>query len=104
LSSSARLHSYTPSLHDALPICFHALTWTEVLARANVALYAREGGQLRARFHKALQVVPRWFLSAIQIYRCRTWFLRGRLALMDRSESTRLNSSHEWKSYAVFCV
>src|SRR5438105_11845590 len=32
-----------------------------------------------------------------------TWLPDGEEAL-DRSEGTRLNSSHEWISYAVFCL
>lgn len=61
------------------------LDWAETLARANLALYQREGGQLRARFHKPLGAVPGWLLRGAQLARCRTWFLRGRLALMDGS-------------------
>jgi len=61
------------------------LEWAETLARANLALYQREGGQLRARFHKPLAAVPGWLLRGSQLARCRTWFLRGRLALMDGS-------------------
>jgi hypothetical protein len=64
---------------------YQALEWVELLARANLALYAREGGQLRARFHKPLGAVPGWLLRGAQIARCRTFWLRGRLALMDGS-------------------
>jgi eukaryotic-like serine/threonine-protein kinase len=71
---------WTPPWPGYLP-----LDWAETLARANLALYQREGGQLRARFHKPLGAVPGWLLRGSQLARCRTWFLRGRLALMDGS-------------------
>ncbi|HZN91829.1 MAG TPA: hypothetical protein VFB81_03970, partial [Myxococcales bacterium] len=64
---------------------YTVLDWAELLARANLALYQREGGQLRARFHKSLHAVPGWLLRGAQLSRCRTWYLRGRLALMDGS-------------------
>src|SRR5438105_9104200 len=66
---------YTLSLHDALPICRTAAGLDRRLARSARRKYSRGGGE---RFD----------------------FLR---ALRDR-KSTRLNSSHEWISYAVFCL
>src|SRR5207247_9982894 len=68
---------YTLSLHDALPIC--------------QAVHAADSPQRRhlcrsMRRHRALDHVGN---------------RRERQA--DR-KSTRLNSSHEWSSYAVFCL
>src|SRR5438105_7013001 len=71
---------YTLSLHDALPIC----------ARARGRRFSRTDrlrGHARHR-PRAAASVPR---------------TDGPPAAPDR-KSTRLNSSHEWISYAVFCL
>lgn len=70
-----------------------ALDWPELWARGNLALYAREGGALRARFKQPVQAAPRWHLARNQIARCRTWFLRGRFALMDASMSAEVRAA-----------
>src|SRR5207247_10568985 len=75
-NDTATTQLYTLSLHDALPI------------------YDRQIG-IRAQgvkcFHRRLQILqPTGVLANLQ-------------ASIDR-KSTRLNSSHEWISYAVFCL
>src|SRR5436305_14586134 len=67
---------YTLSLHDALPISFHA-----------VRVSQRERARIEVRARQALVEVHRG---------------AGRLG-GDR-KSTRLNSSHVRISYAVFCL
>src|SRR5207247_10451395 len=84
---------YTLSLHDALPICQTAFK------KLNVAVSQAE---------------PLIFLFQIPLLERNHQRNRGLLA--DRAhavkqfheqadrKSTRLNSSHEWISYAVFCL
>src|SRR5438105_9556618 len=69
---------YTLSLHDALPICS-----SDELQRQLIRGWARA----------AREIAPEDNASAIEDWRARR----------DR-KSTRLNSSHEWISYAVFCL
>src|SRR5687768_18126276 len=94
---------YTLSLHDALPICYvlrnplilsdelggYALVAISCLGLAYCAM---ERGHIRITF-----VVER--LSP----RTAGWTRLATLALGDR-KSTRLNSSHGYISYAVFCL
>src|SRR5207247_8866787 len=91
--------SSTLSLHDALPISY--LCDEEMRARG------RERGedpdaQLRLSV-KLIQATlsdrPRDLVVCTHL--CRQAELRVRI--LDR-KSTRLNSSHEWISYAVFCL
>src|SRR5687768_49935 len=71
---------YTLSLHDALPICFFVFAGNRIVRRGAVEfLRVGEGG----------------FESAA--------FLREHVNQQDR-KSTRLNSSHGYISYAVFCL
>src|SRR5687768_18010844 len=82
---------YTLSLHDALPIC------AELYGAAG-----RGGG----RRHRSVQpqrrdVGDHHALRAIGGRRCGTQRLE--LGARDR-KSTRLNSSHGYTSYAVFCL
>src|SRR5438105_10536294 len=77
---------YTLSLHDALPI-FSPAPSAKCRARKNTGC------------HRGAR--------AYRIGRARSASLR-RLVLSDADsldrKSTRLNSSHEWISYAVFCL
>src|SRR5438105_12992592 len=68
---------YTLSLHDALPICHHLPSCGYTLGGGNVRGHGRS--ELDPSGNKG-------------------WGHSG-----DR-KSTRLNSSHEWISYAVFCL
>src|SRR5438105_12452090 len=75
-------HIYTLSLHDALPIfCEHR---TGRIALGNGRALARPEDLERGIGPEDAQLV-------------------GAVELGDR-KSTRLNSSHEWISYAVFCL
>src|SRR5438105_5757026 len=76
---------YTLSLHDALPILL------EIGAR--VTGEAEDWAALE--YHKGRLVRPGL------LYRGFAHVLRG---LHEDRKSTRLNSSHEWISYAVFCL
>src|SRR5687768_18009650 len=83
-------HIYTLSLHDALPI------W---------AVDARDAGRLVDRVHeeraRRVDVRPEREL----ILRARAPEVPGVLEQVHRDrKSTRLNSSHGYISYAVFCL
>src|SRR5207247_9766328 len=78
-------HIYTLSLHDALPI----FTWAFIRPPgAGTPPVASSSGS-RASRARARAPSPRRCANASQA--------------RDR-KSTRLNSSHEWISYAVFCL
>src|SRR5438105_10106830 len=72
---------YTLSLHDALPIC----------AAAGAAC------------HDCCGIHGEDAVSAVAGVFARRGDRRRQARLGDR-KSTRLNSSHEWISYAVFCL
>src|SRR5687768_17923408 len=74
LNDTATTGTYTLSLHDALPICDH-----------------RRDRQWRA--HIRLTVDPRRSGAGLR-----------RVAPAGDRKSTRLNSSHGYISYAVFCL
>src|SRR2546422_11501450 len=83
-NDTATTEIYTLSLHDALPI----LCWTN----------SKEPAATASPFRQAL-------VSVRQPYRC-ICLPEGRCpakARVDR-KSTRLNSSHGYISYAVFCL
>src|SRR5438105_12132486 len=74
LTTTSTTEIYTLSLHDALPISGDAV-------RADLFSLLQDGDGNAFQF-----------------------FFRGwRVVVRDR-KSTRLNSSHEWISYAVFCL
>src|SRR5438552_8915030 len=73
---------YTLSLHDALPLCIDLKLWVILASTLLVGLAIGVGGTI---------LLP----SAIEPYLVS--------ALRDR-KSTRLNSSHQIISYAVFCL
>src|SRR5207247_9685601 len=97
---TASLELDTLSLHDALPICpreveRHGVTFALAGTTARSAGRCRTGGGWRSRRRRGRS---RWTSSA-----------RGTSGAEARSrgrdrKSTRLNSSHEWISYAVFCL
>src|SRR5438105_15801283 len=80
LNLKAITEIYTLSLHDALPICQSLLSipfWIWLVA------------------FTLLIIVLQIFVSYKQY---------ARLKNDEDRKSTRLNSSHEWISYAVFCL
>src|SRR5206468_12136803 len=101
--TTASLHIYTLSLHDALPICqFEAVLLTDVdrLSRdlANLAVVKRdlESKGLNLVFQKLpTDGSP---LSNFMVN------ILGSFAEFEDRKSTRLNSSHDQTSYAVFCL
>src|SRR5207247_8783568 len=83
------------SLHDALPI------YGRLVVGFRSELPAEPGDQPRRNFLADGHFWPRPELSSrLDIERDRR---RGNCAGADR-KSTRLNSSHEWISSAVFCL
>src|SRR5207247_10751364 len=100
LTSTSPAAIYSLSLHDALPILQHRGVMLAAELTAN--LRQRGRGELlhdvhghlprksdRARIAAYLEVL----LAQIEVF----------AHALDR-KSTRLNSSHEWISYAVFCL
>src|SRR5207247_11382926 len=83
-----------PSLHDALPI------W---VGTAVAVLLTRAGHQVAAVSGRGATTerAARW-LPGVPVLPLGETAALGDLVL-DR-KSTRLNSSHEWISYAVFCL
>src|SRR5258708_14799685 len=81
-NDTATTEIYTLSLHDALPICSRKRK-LQLLARRLLFSSRREQTQLSETRSAPEPVVQRWF--------------------RDR-KSTRLNSSHQIISYAVFCL
>src|SRR5207247_7014457 len=92
---------YTPALHDALPI-FERVTGDEIAQphldeRAQVT-----GGAVRELHDAGRLAVEQDDVAAPDV--------GGFHLIIDRPsrgrdrKSTRLNSSHEWISYAVFCL
>src|SRR5699024_12867900 len=84
-------HTYTLSLHDALPISSYKEDWGK----------SYEAGQV---------ILPNRYVTSNAVHQAsklpaeeREEFLRWLFDLEDR-KSTRLNSSHVSISYAVFCL
>src|SRR5207247_10965658 len=94
-TSSIPTHSPTLSLHDALPI------WPPQ-TQIQVDDQVRSGALRTARVLPTRTAAPDE-LDRPRRSRASAWRARGRCARSDR-KSTRLNSSHEWISYAVFCL
>src|SRR5438105_12038835 len=93
MNDPATTQIYTLSLHDALPISSRPATVGEALTAYATDLKTRgadsyNGERVRAHLSPALADKPVGLLAARDL---------------DR-KSTRLNSSHEWISYAVFCL
>src|SRR5687768_17913973 len=91
-NDTATTEIYTLSLHDALPICdAHRPAGQHDRADPDVPQ--------RPRRHEVRRVVPRAPPRLVRHPRGE----RARDAPRDR-KSTRLNSSHGYISYAVFCL
>src|SRR5438105_7223587 len=96
LQQTAPTVIYTLSLHDALPIC-------PQLSRKSCHLPGRRG--VGGRKRQASRKTPRKVSSCsayLPLFFARLSFPSTHSST-DR-KSTRLNSSHEWISYAVFCL
>src|SRR5206468_8749863 len=95
VTDTATTEVYTLSLHDALPICRRVLGELRML-----------GEELRQRDLLLLQLLVRPLLLGVEELLGHAGLLRPaarRLQEEDR-KSTRLNSSHDQISYAVFCL
>src|SRR2546422_4529526 len=88
-NDTATTEIYTLSLHDALPILklTSSTAWTTVRSRRK-----------RLRF----------FRTTKRFWRCSTSIIRRKRFVVRKKrrdrKSTRLNSSHGYISYAVFCL
>src|SRR5438105_5718715 len=90
----ATTHYSILSLHDALPI-------SKIYPACAIELYAS------SRFMFVCTSAPRLpanMVSTASTQKAQNQYCvaAGNLGALDR-KSTRLNSSHEWNSYAVFC-
>src|SRR5258708_24283278 len=88
-NDTATTEIYTLSLHDALPIYDRALAFGEVERRAHRLERQQDVREENGRVDPERERLPR--------------DLDGELRGLDR-KSTRLNSSHQIISYAVFCL
>src|SRR2546429_5894144 len=88
-NDTATTEIYTLSLHDALPIC------GQLLQRQHDAV---EQLLFLAQLLGLLGIVPDAGIFQRGVYRAQSFVL-----CIDR-KSTRLNSSHGYISYAVFCL
>src|SRR5207247_10323820 len=100
-SSPSRPTTSTLSLHDALPI----LLVTQPSGQANSWLLGVEVRQA-IRTHSPTSIQGGvTTLSPIHGHKPHSSMpLRGATLIPSDRKSTRLNSSHEWISYAVFCL
>src|SRR2546422_8428960 len=89
LNDPAPTEIYTLSLHDALPISGHR-------SMGEVSTEAAEQSLCRTSHIRTCTL-----RSCVRVRR--RWILRRRSVRRDR-KSTRLNSSHGYISYAVFCL
>src|SRR3712207_9477407 len=87
-NDTATTEIYTLSLHDALPICEHALVHGVSLRVPACGSWPPERGHRPSVVRRSPVHLTRWDQPAMA---------------RDR-KSTRLNSSHANISYAVFCL
>src|SRR5687768_18211000 len=80
---------YTLSLHDALPILPHGPRRVAALERVLLQRIRRAGAAPHAGAAEAVRRIRQ---------------AGGRLTVREDRKSTRLNSSHGYISYAVFCL
>src|SRR5207247_5039239 len=91
------------SLHDALPICVDLRGPARVLPLEPVGADLAPSESIAEEGYERRQLWPSERRQAVRLALDLDRPLRqGRLP-QDR-KSTRLNSSHEWISYAVFCL
>src|SRR5207244_10953088 len=100
LSPSIISEISAPSLHDALPISlrkFRAVLPTEIADEQGIP--RKRDRETEIRIYKVLDgEVPTIYEKGLPIVE-----LTGGFRFLDR-KSTRLNSSHQIISYAVFCL
>src|SRR5207247_5214546 len=101
LALSSSIATYPLSLHDALPILHFVGAGDRYIANRFLRHFLRlglEGGVIGG----GIAMLAFGFSESIA-----GWFsgtpVGDQFAALDR-KSTRLNSSHEWISYAVFCL
>src|SRR5206468_11223933 len=88
LTATAPTAIYTLSLHDALPICSHLSRWANrVVSRLRTSRLSRRAMSAR---------------NSLKCSTSKSW--KRRYATRRDRKSTRLNSSHDQISYAVFCL
>src|SRR5206468_12223624 len=98
--NTATTDLYTLSLHDALPICIMVLSWWQ----KNPNRKTTKSRETRARFRRRTSWRPQFeFLEDRFMPALVTWTGIDANFNLDR-KSTRLNSSHDQISYAVFCL
>src|SRR2546421_2978232 len=88
-NDTATTEIYTLSLHDALPIFPNVIPSDEHMMQAS--------GIIRM---SCSQWISRWMWMLLA---CTTHAIGNTISAADR-KSTRLNSSHDQISYAVFCL
>src|SRR5690606_40525639 len=93
IPATATTALYTLSLHDALPICHCAMPGASSTSAPKLV-------QLRADAPVTCPACA----AAAAADSTGTSAMRTRAPTFERSESTRLNSSHVKISYAVFCL
>src|SRR5687768_18194051 len=84
-NASSTTEIYTLSLHDALPICFHLGKRHQLFTHSE---FPKNSDMSDTNF---IANIPEGIFDTIK------WAVRDR-------KSTRLNSSHGYISYAVFCL
>src|SRR5207247_10162306 len=92
---------HTLSLHDALPICpVHIVTYEDA-EFAKIAVNMMLAAQVDAtnRLAAAARVAGAAWWHVAEVLKA-----DQRIGPHADRKSTRLNSSHEWISYAVFCL
>src|SRR5207247_6092961 len=89
------------SLHDALPILLISAAWetARTMVRTQILRWLSSGKKSLRPAADCGIASPRWKLDC----GFPGWHRLRRAGGKDR-KSTRLNSSHEWRSYAVFCL
>src|SRR5438105_10377717 len=95
LHDTATTEIYTLSLHDALPIY-----WREQLSPGWERRAADTRSIRQRKSRPRVSIPPR----GCRPNRRRTRWAVTTLVMRTDRKSTRLNSSHEWRSYAVFCL
>src|SRR5207247_9354242 len=94
--------TYTLSLHDALPICDEVQHLCGF--RIEVGEHAAQKLAQNQRVHEG-RFVFRFDRQASRLGReSAAVGPLGKVCFVRDRKSTRLNSSHEWISYAVFCL
>src|SRR5687768_18533577 len=103
-NDTATTEIYNLSLHDALPICDEFIALAERNAPKEITLRLMTQAELLLDEHRpdeALKILQSLTTTGT---RQPTAALRLELKAQQDRKSTRLNSSHGYISYAVFCL